>query len=136
MIRFFNNLCTIPGGILGYLWIRFITTKATNKGDYMPKQVLPIKPKDIARQKSKNIPSAVIEAFNELIAKDFDGESARVLQAEAVKQIVGKGIKKGDIFANGWLDVEEIFEKKGWVVEYDKPAYCESYEPVFIFTAK
>jgi hypothetical protein len=102
----------------------------------MPKKVVPIKPHDIVREKSKHIPPAVIEAFNELIAKGFSGGSARVVQDDVVKLIVEKGFKRSDIFDNGWLDVEEIFEKNGWKVEYDKPGYCETYEAYFVFSAK
>ncbi len=34
---------------------------------------------------------------------------------------------------NHWLDVEDVYREAGWVVEYDKPGYCESYEATFTF---
>lgn len=40
------------------------------------------------------------------------------------------------IFAEKWLDVEEIFRQVGWSVSYDNPAYNESYEPSWTFTKK
>ncbi len=102
----------------------------------MTKKVLPIKPKDIAGAKAKSFPPEVIETFNELIAKNFSGGSATVFQKDAVSALVKKGFKSADIYDNHWLDVEEIFEKSGWVVEYDKPGYCETYDAHFVFKTK
>jgi len=102
----------------------------------MPKSVMPIKPSDVAAQKSKDFPPAVIEAFNELIAREMSGRSVRILQENVVKLMVEKGLKREDIFSNGWLNVEAIYRKEGWVVEYDGPAYCETYPAFYIFSVK
>jgi hypothetical protein len=32
------------------------------------------------------------------------------------------------------LDIEPIYREAGWIVEYDKPAYCENYDANFTFT--
>lgn len=98
-------------------------------------KVKPLKASDIAKAKKKVIPDAVIESFNEVIAKRFSDGYARVDQEEVVKLIVGKGIEREELFENYWLDVEPIFERAGWTVEYDKPGYNESYGAYFIFTA-
>lgn len=102
----------------------------------MTKKVLPIKPKDIAGAKAKSFPPEVIETFNELIAKNYSGGSARILQKDVVSALVKKGFKSAEIFDNHWLDVEDIFRKSGWEVSYDRPGYCESYDASFEFTAK
>ena len=60
-------------------------------------------------------------------------------QKEIVDLIVKKSnnvYKSGDIFANSWLDVEDIYRNAGWDVEYDKPGYCENYEAHFVFRKK
>ena len=36
----------------------------------------------------------------------------------------------------GWLDVEGIYRKAGWDVEYDSPGYCEDYPATFKFRKK
>jgi hypothetical protein len=41
--------------------------------------------------------------------------------------------KREDVFKNGWLNVEHLYETHGWKVEYDKPAYNEDYPATFKF---
>ena len=53
-----------------------------------------------------------------------------------VELIVAKGIKKGDIFTNNWLDIEPLYEDIGWKVTYDKPGFNETYEATFTFDKK
>jgi hypothetical protein len=105
--------------------------------------VEPIKPKDVVKAKGAALPDEVIEAFNELIAKYTDGKVSIVKQKEVVNVILFKLKLRDDrdrwtaqgIFDNHWLDVEKVYQKAGWKVEYDKPGYNESYEATFKFTA-
>lgn len=97
--------------------------------------VKPISPSEVIDKKKETIPNEVIEAFNELIAENFDGHSSHVEQNEVISLIVNKlSIAREYIFKKHWLDVEDIFREAGWEVEYDKPGYNESYSAYFIFT--
>ncbi len=96
--------------------------------------VQPIRPSEVAKQKKASFPDAVFEAFNEAIAANWVNGSSSFTQDEVVKLMVSKGLK--NIFNNGWLNVEEVYEKAGWKVEYDSPGYNESYSASFTFTAK
>ena len=58
------------------------------------------------------------------------------MQDDVAKLIVQKGLKRQDIFDNHWLDVEDLYRKNGWKVDYDKPGYNESYNAYFVFSAK
>ncbi|MDD5489214.1 MAG: hypothetical protein PHP25_00845 [Candidatus Moranbacteria bacterium] len=89
----------------------------------MAANVRPLSPKEVVEKKKDSIPDAVFEAFNELIAKDFNNAYAIVKQKEVVKLLVEKGLKEKEIYENHWLDVEELYRKAGWKVEYDKSAY-------------
>lgn len=92
----------------------------------------PISPKS---KFAKKFPDQVIEAFNELIAKNMRDGEAKVSQDEVVALIVSKmGVDRADVFDNSWLDVESLYEKHGWTVTYDKPAYYESYGAFFVFS--
>jgi len=95
--------------------------------------VHPIKPSEVAKKKAIDFPDAVFEAFNQLIAQNFSAGYAVVKQDEVVALMVKKGLKRGEIFRNHWLDVEDVYKAAGWKVEYDKPAYCESYDAFFSF---
>lgn len=98
----------------------------------------PISPNEVAATKSQVIPEVVFEAFNELIAEKFTAGLANVKQKDVIARILAKDttIEKSQIFALGMLNVEEVYREKGWDVEYDKPAYNESYDANFTFRAK
>ena len=98
--------------------------------------VKPINPDEVVEQKKACIPDAVIEAFNDEIARRFLGNSATVKQDDVLARIQEKGIERGMVFDNGWLDVEDIYRKAGWEVFYDKPGYNETYASTFKFTRK
>lgn len=96
----------------------------------------PIKPSEIMIAKKKKIPDVVIESFNDMIAKNFNGIYSQFMQDETVALIVKKSKKEitvDQIFDNHWLDVEDIYRNVGWEVEYDKPAFNESYPASFTF---
>ena len=95
--------------------------------------VQPIQPEDIAEEFIKSIPPEVIESFNELIVLHFNGDSSVVLQAEVVERMLEKGLSRKDIYSRGWLNVESIYRKAGWSVDYDRPGYNEVYPAKFIF---
>lgn len=110
--------------------------------------VKPIGPEDVARAKTQTFPDEVIEAFNELIAAGYTGGRSAVRQEDAVNLImdkmdakntppIGSGHRKhlrNEIFAKGWLNVEEIYRAQGWKVVYDKPGFNESYPATFEFS--
>lgn len=93
----------------------------------------PIKPDDVTQKKTSTIPDVVFDAFNETIAKHWDGRVARFEQREVVALITAKGISSTDAYAKKYLDVEESYRAVGWSVEYDRPGYNETYEPTFTF---
>lgn len=98
--------------------------------------IKPITPKQVDKEKSSQFPDFVIESFNHLIAKNWDGDCSVIEQDEVITLILARapgGIDRASVFDNHWLDVERFYEKAGWNVEYDKPAYSESYKAHFIF---
>jgi hypothetical protein len=96
--------------------------------------VEPIKPNEVIRRKEERIPDEVIEAFNEMILDNWDGRSSTFQQKEVVDLIVkNTNLSVEIIFNKHYLDIETIFERAGWIVKYDKPAYNESYPETFKF---
>lgn len=96
----------------------------------------PITPDKVERSATK--PDEVIDAFNELIQKYWDGDQAKFKLIEAVELI---SIKLGNIgtrfvYENHYLDIEHIYRQAGWEVYYDKPGYNESYPPTFTFSRR
>jgi hypothetical protein len=99
--------------------------------------IKPITPKEAAaaRTKACSFPKEVIEAFNEAIAEGFNRKGYVCFTQEyIVEKICEKlSVDSSVVFESYWLDVELLYEKAGWKVEYDKPGYNE---PSFTFTPK
>jgi hypothetical protein len=99
----------------------------------------PIKPSEVAQAKANDIPEEVYEAFNELIARNWDGTESDVLQEDAATlaleklKAAGKNVTCEQLYDNHWMDVEGAYRKAGWSVAFDKPAYCETYDAHFTF---
>jgi hypothetical protein len=98
---------------------------------------VPITPGAVVELQTGSIPDFVIDAFNELIVKNFKhgSGSATVLQDDVENMIKAKYESRG-YCETRWLDVEPLFEKIGWKVTYDKPGYNESYPASFLFVPK
>jgi hypothetical protein len=101
----------------------------------------PISPDEIGQIRSA-IPDEVFDAFNEAIAANWDGHSATIKQYDVATAALAKlqqrlpHMTREQMYQEHWLDVEPAYEAKGWHVRYDKPAYNETYPPVFIFKRK
>ena len=95
----------------------------------------PITPDEVGEVKSSKMPPEVFDAFNECIAKHWDGRSANFTQKEALAAILAKlpDETSETVYENRWLDVEELYRRAGWHVDYDRPGYCETYEANFTF---
>lgn len=93
----------------------------------------PIKPSDIAQAKSKYFPEIVFETFNQMIAEKYTNGSATLKQDSIIQRLEEAGLDRKEIYANGWLNVEEAYRAEGWKVSYDKPAYYETYDAYFTF---
>src|SRR5882724_6494617 len=97
----------------------------------------PLSPDDVIIQKQSIIPDVVIDCFNELIAQHYGGGSSTFKQTE-VADLICQRMRQGNhdfsdriIYDKHWLDVESIYREKGWIVEYDKPGFNESYDATF-----
>lgn len=94
---------------------------------------------ELARQ--VQIPTQIIEAFEELIVENLRHGTATIRQDAVVQRILDKmksvlPTTKADVYDNHWLDIEDTFRATGWIVEYDKPGYNENYEPTYTFKIK
>lgn len=102
----------------------------------------PITPDEVAVVKQATLPDFVVRAFNECIATGWnaDAKESVFLQDDVVRLILEYGAEhihdRQEIFDKRWLDVEPIYQSQGWNVEYDKPAYNETYSATFTFSPK
>ena len=108
-----------------------------------------IRPTDIALAKAKLFPDYVFEAFNELIAAKFDRGVARVLAKDVIDLIVakankglssddideGSGLVRNQVRPLGYLNIEDVYRSKDWLVSFHGPDYTESWDSYFEFKA-
>ena len=90
----------------------------------------PISPDDVV----KAVPEFVIDAFNQLIQEKWRGGKATI-ELKEVKQRISKLGELGNpnLVNNDWLDVEPLYEAKGWKVTFSRPCLDESFLPYYSF---
>jgi hypothetical protein len=97
----------------------------------------PITPDEVFAAKEKLLPPEVFEAFNEMIARKWDGDSASFTLKEVATSIANRlKISTADVYARNLLDVEDVYRMAGWGVDFDRPGYNETYEANFAFKKK
>lgn len=89
----------------------------------MMKTGVPLTPDDIPEAQAKAMSSIYIDAINKAIVKYWNGDSATF------------GWKDINILAGQNITVAQIRATfPGFKVEYDSPAYCDTYEAAFVFS--
>ncbi len=101
----------------------------------IPKKGKPITPDEVVPWKERIVfPPEVLDAINDVIAKHWNGSQSYFTQDEVVAAIMtATGLERQEVYDRHYVDFEPIYRESGWSVYYDKPAYCESYEPTFTF---
>ena len=98
----------------------------------------PITPDQAHERRQQTLPAAIIEVFNELIARNYNGRTATVSQDEAANLIAERlSISRQQVFDLHYLDVESFYREAGWDVKYDSPGYADAtFPPYFQFRRK
>lgn len=98
--------------------------------------VKPITPDDAANLKVEIFPDIVIETWNNIIAKNWDGLESRVLTKDIKSKLTVACEVSSIPYEKQFLDIEPIYRKNGWTVIFDKSDYIGSYESFFVFKRK
>jgi hypothetical protein len=98
--------------------------------------VKPLTPAEANIAKASSIPDGVIAAVNELLAEQGNRSHIILYQDDVMDRVLAHmdSVTRQEVFKNKWLDFENLFQSVGWAVEYDSPAYNESYKAHWIFT--
>lgn len=118
--------------------VLFIQKEFYQEKNNIMSKVLPITPAEVVVKKQESIPDGIFEAFNELIAENFNGSESKFKLKDVVNLAVSKmpDVPKDTMFEKHYFDVEEIYRKAGWMVEFDKAGYNETYDDFFVFIKK
>lgn len=101
----------------------------------------PIRPSEVKEHFEKNFPSFIIDAINDVIKEAYRPNSKKFdVKLSIVKNKIITAISNYNDefnasyqFQDYYLDFESLYNKFGWSVKYDKPAYNESYEGFYTF---
>ena len=99
--------------------------------------IKPITPSEVQHV----IPDFIIDAVNKLIKEKWDGKEAVIKQDEIMKIVSSDDPDdprptRKEIYDKCWLDFEQMYRKAGWDVDFEKPAYCETFDAYFTFKKK
>ena len=94
----------------------------------------PIMPHEVTQESLNRMPDAIIEAWNELIAEKWDGDSALIFLYEAKDRLCFVCGYKGIEYSSKYLNIEDIYRDAGWDVEFEKPGYNESGNAYYEFS--
>lgn len=94
----------------------------------------PIKPSEV----HQFIPDWVIKGANKCIKDHYkelykESNFTQNTLVEYCLRYAPEGTKRDMLFDNHWLDIEPMYRREGWIVEYDKPGFNEHYEATFTF---
>lgn len=100
--------------------------------------IKPHSPNEAHDAHEHTIPAEVIEEVNRLLAERYyrPDVTVTIYQDELLKLLIARGLSSADLFDKHQLDFETVYEKQGWVVKYDSPAFNESYREYWKFSKK
>lgn len=108
-------------------------------------ELKPFTPADAEKAKKHHMHPIMIDAVNELLGENYNKAGrVKIYQEDVIQRalqlfkerIGGSAITEQNIYDYGWLDFEDIFRNAGWNVQYDRPAYYETYKAYYMFTKK
>ena len=96
-------------------------------------EMMPITYEEVIKERGLEIPDSIIETVNFLIKRNFKPKkrSSKVYIDEIVEY---SPFSYEEFDENGWFNIEDLYEKAGWNVEYFSPDFCEVFSPYFEFT--
>lgn len=93
-------------------------------------------PEEAAAEHKTSIPQEILDVVNALLTKRINHSVISIRQKEVLEGLGETDIAVKDVFDRGWLDLEDLYEAKGWSVTYDKPGYNETYDAGWTFKAE
>jgi len=100
----------------------------------------PITPQQALDNVEKAFPDFVFEAVNNCINRHYFGKSSFTIKQDEILdeilKLAPEGTTRQEVFDKHWMDFENAYRKAGWIVNYDKPGYNESYGAFFEFKLK
>lgn len=96
-----------------------------------------LSPDEMVKHWQQALPDAVVETFNELLAKQFNGKTAKILEEDLLSAIKKKGLAIHEVREQNWLSqTRELYTEKGWKVSFNSPGWDDNFKSYFYFEIK
>ena len=106
-------------------------------------EIKPITPEEALENKDLSIHPGIhpgiIKIINDIISTQYSKGGSVTIKEKDIVNMFLKGHSEFTVvkvYNDHMLDFESLYSKNGWKVEYDKPAYNETYEATYKFSAK
>lgn len=94
-------------------------------------------PNEMIEQWQMALPNEVIEAFNEMLVRHFNGTTAKILEKDLLAEIKKKGIPQHQVREQQWLkQTQELYKEQGWKVAHKTPGWDDDFHSYFYFELK
>ena len=103
-------------------------------------QVTPLTPHEAVQQKLEDVPEKVLNCWNKIIKSNLDKTNSSVTSRftldELAKMISSEMACSFDVAqSKGWFDLEPLFIKSGWNVQFHRASYADDFDSYFYFEA-
>lgn len=126
--------------------------KHIENGDVMTKEIMPISPQEIRKNKMKYLPREVILIVNGILGKRFNGQYKVIIYKDEVVDELerrlsiikkahdddGVPFDRNKIYSEHMLDFEQVYRDAGWDVEFQKKSYGDDshFKEHWVFKVK
>jgi len=96
-----------------------------------------ITPNEVLENRERYIHPDIIKVVNEILSQRFIRNSVCKITVKEIWEkfhILNPEFDKKLLFKEKHMDFEDVYRKSGWVVQYDGPAYNETYDAFFKFS--
>lgn len=96
-----------------------------------------LSPNEMIEQWQLALPDEVIEAFNEMLIKHFNGADAKILEKDLLAAVKKKGVSQQQVEDQRWLQqTRQLYEEQGWKVDHKTPGWDDDFDSYFYFQVK
>lgn len=100
----------------------------------------PLSPSEAKEAQIAQLPDVVINAANQLIARNGSSSYFHIGKDELIDLIMTlKGpvaLERQELFDKKWLDIEPPYRARGWQVEYESPDRGDRHNGYWVFSTK
>jgi hypothetical protein len=94
-----------------------------------------IAPEEMVKAWQQALPDEVVETFNEMLMKQFNGKTASIPEQVLLFELEKKNVSSRTVLEQRWLtQTMELYKERGWKVVYKDYGGSDEYVMCFDFS--